>query len=144
MFCELIDAYDWDFCQIQYNYIDENSQAGREGLKYAASKNIPVVIMEPLRGGRLVNNLPKEAIKIFEDYEIKRSPAEWAFRWLWNQPEVTCILSGMNSIEMVKENVKTASEVQVNEFTEKEFELIGNVAKAINSKMKVPALPSKR
>ena len=138
MFCELIDAYDWDFCQIQYNYIDENSQAGREGLKYAASKNIPVVIMEPLRGGRLVNNLPKEAIKIFEDYEIKRSPAEWAFRWLWNQPEVTCILSGMNSIEMVKENVKTASEVQVNEFTEKEFELIGNVAKAINSKMKVP------
>ena len=138
MFCELIDAYDWDFCQIQYNYIDENSQAGRKGLKYAASKNIPVVIMEPLRGGRLVNNLPKEAIKIFEDYEIKRSPAEWAFRWLWNQPEVTCILSGMNSIEMVKENVKTASEVQVNEFTEKEFELIGNVAKAINSKMKVP------
>ncbi len=137
MFCELIDAYDWDFCQIQYNYMDENSQAGKKGLQYAASKNIPVVIMEPLRGGRLVNNLPKEANEEFEKYEIKRSPAEWAFRWLWNQPEVTCVLSGMNSIEMIRENVKTASEVQVNEFTEKEEELLKRVAKAINSKMKV-------
>ncbi len=137
MFCELIDAYDWDFCQIQYNYMDENTQAGRKGLQYAESKNIPVIIMEPLRGGRLVNNLPKEALKVFEEYEIKRSPAEWAFRWLWNQPEVTTVLSGMNSIEMIKENVRIASEVQVNEFKEKDQELLKNVSKAINSKMKV-------
>ncbi len=137
MFCKLIDAYDWDFCQIQYNYLDENSQAGRKGLLYAASKNIPVIIMEPLRGGRLVNSLPIDAKKEFEEYPIKRSPAEWAFRWLWNQKEVTCVLSGMNSIEMVRENTKTASEVQIGEFTEKENELLKNVVDKINSKMKV-------
>ncbi len=137
MFCKLIDAYDWDFCQIQYNYLDENSQAGRKGLNYASSKNIPVIIMEPLRGGKLVNKLPSEAKNAFKEFPIKRTPAEWAFCWLWNQPEVTCVLSGMNSIEMVKENVKTASEIQVNEFTEKEEELLKNVVKAINGKMKV-------
>lgn len=137
MFCELIDAYDWDFCQIQYNYMDETSQAGRKGLDYAASKNIPVIIMEPLRGGRLVNNLPQDAVKLFENYSIKRSPAEWAFRWLWNQPEVTCVLSGMNSIPMVQENVRVASNVKVGELTENDEELLKKVVSAINSKMKV-------
>ena len=137
MFCKLLDAYDWDFCQIQYNYLDENSQAGRIGLQYAASKNIPVIIMEPLRGGRLVNSLPGDAKKAIEEYPIKRTPAEWAFRWLWNQKEVTCVLSGMNSIEMVEENIKTASNIQVGEFTEKEEELIEKVKKAIDKNMKV-------
>lgn len=137
MFCQVLDAYDWDFCQIQYNYLDEHSQAGRKGLHHAASKGIPVVIMEPLRGGRLVNNLPEKAQKLFRDYEIKRSPAEWAFRWLWNQPEVTCVLSGMNSMEMVRENVKTASDASVGEFREQEMALIRQVVEAINEKMKV-------
>lgn len=137
MFCDLLDAYDWDFCQIQYNYMDENSQAGRTGLKYAASKGIPVVIMEPLRGGRLVNGLPHEAKTLFANYDIVRSPAEWAFRWLWNQPEVTCVLSGMNSIEMVQENVQTASDAVAGDFTEKEEKLFASVVKAINSKMRV-------
>ena len=137
MFCKLLDAYDWDFCQIQYNYLDEHSQAGRKGLLYAASKNIPVIIMEPLRGGRLVNLLPLDAKKEFEEYPIKRTPAEWAFRWLWNQKEVTCVLSGMNSIDMIRENTKTASEVQIGEFTEKENELLKNIVNKINSKMKV-------
>ena len=127
MFCKLIDAYDWDFCQIQYNYLDENSQAGRVGLKYAASKNLPVIIMEPLRGGKLVFNLPKKAKKMFEEYEVKRTPAQWAFRWLWNQPEVTCVLSGMNSIEMVKENVATASEAKVGEFTDKDQNFLNDI-----------------
>ena len=127
MFCKLIDAYDWDFCQIQYNYLDENSQAGRVGLKYAASKNIPVIIMEPLRGGNLVKQLPEKAKELMTNYKIKRTPAEWAFRWLWNQPEVTCVLSGMNSLEMVKENVKTASEVEINEFTQEDMTLIEKV-----------------
>lgn len=138
MFCKLIDSYDWDFCQIQYNYLDEHSQAGRTGLNYAASKGIPVVIMEPLRGGRLANNLPEKARKLFEKYEIKRTPAEWAFRWLWNQKEIMCVLSGMNSIQMVEENVKNASTAEIGEFTEKDEELLKNVVAAINEKMKVP------
>ena len=137
MFCQLVDAYDWDFCQIQYNYLDEHSQAGRKGLDYAASKGIPVIIMEPLRGGRLANNLPEKAKKLFADYEIKRSPAEWALRWLWNQPEVTCVLSGMNSMEMVQENVRSASESRIGEFTKKEEKLLSDVVKAIQEKMKV-------
>ena len=137
MFCQLIDAYDWDFCMIQYNYLDENSQAGRTGLKYASSKGLPVMIMEPLRGGRLVNNLPEKAKKLFANYEIKRTPAEWAFRWLWNQPEVTCVLSGMNSLEMVQENVKNAATAEIGEFTEKEEKLLQDVVKSINEKMKV-------
>ena len=138
MFCKLIDSYDWDFCQIQYNYLDENSQAGRTGLNYAALKGIPVVIMEPLRGGRLANNLPEKAQKLFEKYEIKRTPAEWAFRWLWNQKEIMCVLSGMNSIQMVEENVKNASTAEIGEFTDKDEELLKNVVAAINEKMKVP------
>lgn len=137
MFCELIDEYGWDFCQIQYNYLDEHSQAGRKGLQYAASKGIPVIIMEPLRGGKLVGLLPDEARKLFDEYPVKRSPAEWAFRWLWNQPEVTCVLSGMNSIEMVKENVRTASEAQAGEFTQAEENLLKDVVRAINAKVKV-------
>ena len=137
MFCQLIDANDWDFCQIQYNYLDEHSQAGRKGLHHAAKKGIPVVIMEPLRGGRLVNNLPEKAQKRFRDFAIKRTPAEWAFRWLWNQPEVTCVLSGMNSLEMVRENVKNAADAKVGEFGEKEETLIRSVVEAINEKMKV-------
>ena len=113
MFCKILDSYDWDFCQIQYNYLDEHSQAGRTGLNRAAEKGIPVIIMEPLRGGRLVNNLPEKAQKLFEKHETKRTPAEWAFRWLWNQKEVTCVLSGMNSLEMVEENLKTAASSKV-------------------------------
>ncbi len=137
MFCRLIDAYDWDFCQIQYNYLDEHSQAGRKGLHYAHGKGIPVVIMEPLRGGRLVNNLPEEAIRIFENYKMKRTPVQWALRWLWNQPEVTCVLSGMNSDEMVQDNIQTASTVEVGEFTPEDEEMLKQVVQAINAKIKV-------
>ena len=137
MFCNLIDAYDWDFCMIQYNYMDEHTQAGRKGLKYASGKGLPVFIMEPLRGGSLVNRLPEDAKHIFEEYETKRTPAEWSFRWLWNQPEVTVVLSGMNSEEMVLENVKTASNVKAGEMTEKDEEMLQKVINAINAKIKV-------
>lgn len=137
MFCKLIDANDWDFCMIQYNYLDEHSQAGRKGLEYASNKGLPVMIMEPLRGGRLVNNLPEKAKKLFEEYEIKRTPAEWSFRWLWSQKEVTCVLSGMNSIEMVEANCKAASTSKVGEYTEKDQELLKQVIASINEKMKV-------
>ncbi len=137
MFCRLVDAYDWDFCQIQYNYMDENTQAGRRGLQYAAAKGLPVIIMEPLRGGKLVNNLPKEARALFENYPVKRSPAEWAFRWLWNQAEVTCVLSGMNSTEMVEQNVETASAGDLGELGPDEEEMLRKVVQAINAGMKV-------
>lgn len=136
-FCKLVDAYDWEFCQIQYNYLDENSQAGRKGLYHANKKGIPVIIMEPLRGGKLVNGLPADAKKIFEDFEIKRTPAQWALRWLWNQPEVTVVLSGMNSLEMIEENIETASAVEIGEFGEAEDKMLTEVVNAINSKMKV-------
>lgn len=136
-FCQLVDAYDWDFCQIQYNYMDEHSQAGRRGLQYANKKGLPVVIMEPLRGGKLVNQLPEQAIEEFEKYPVQRTPAEWSFRWLWNQPEVTCVLSGMNSMEMLRENVETASATEIGEFGEQETQLLQRVLRALNSKMKV-------
>ena len=137
MFCKLVDSYDWDFCQIQYNYMDEHSQAGRRGLNYAHGKGLPVVIMEPLRGGKLVNRLPQEALDIFEQYPVKHTPAQWALRWLWNQPEVTCVLSGMNSEEMVLDNVNTASTVEVGELGKAEETMLQRVVDAINSKMKV-------
>ena len=137
MFCRLIDAYDWDFCQIQYNYLDEHSQAGVTGLKYAAGKGLPVIIMEPLRGGRLVNHPPPEARKAFAADPSGRSPAEWAFRWLWNQEEVTCVLSGMNSLNMVEENLKTADAARPGAFTPQDFKLIDTVKQAINAGMKV-------
>ncbi len=137
MFCQLVDAWDWDFCQIQYNYMDEHSQAGRKGLNHAHSKGLPVIIMEPLRGGKLVNRLPEEAKKIFAEYPVKHTPAQWSFRWLFNQPEVTVVLSGMNSEEMVRDNIQTASTTQVGELGENEEEMLRQVVNAINAKMKV-------
>lgn len=137
-FIELLDAWDWEFCQVQYNYMDENSQAGRAGVEYAAAKGIPVIIMEPLRGGRLVNGLPKNAQELFAKARPQRSPAEWGLRWLWNQPGVSVILSGMNSMEMLKENIRIAESVRAGELTEADRQLFSEVRDAINDKMKVP------
>jgi len=137
IFLDILNSYDWEFCQIQYNYMDETSQAGREGLMAAHEKGIPVIIMEPLRGGRLVNDLPKEADDIFRKSGKDQSPAEWALRWLWNQKEVSVVLSGMNSMDMVKENVRIASETIPGSMTEDDFAVIEEVKAAINSKMKV-------
>ena len=136
-FLKILNDYDWDFCQIQYNYIDEVTQAGVEGLKAAYAKGIPVVIMEPLRGGKLVNMLPEKAKKLISGNGRGYSPAEWAFRWLYNQPEVTVVLSGMNSIEMVEENVRTASDAMPGSFTGEDFALIEEVKKLINENEKV-------
>ncbi|MBE6979483.1 MAG: aldo/keto reductase [Ruminococcaceae bacterium] len=138
MFCKLVDAYDWDFCQIQYNYMDEHTQAGRRGLNHAHDKGLPVIIMEPLRGGKLVNNLPDEARKIFSDSLKNHTPAQWAFRWLWDQKEVTCVLSGMNSMEMLRDNVQTASTAAVGELTDEDRKMLKAVERAINAKLKVP------
>ncbi|MEL7654389.1 MAG: aldo/keto reductase [Bacillota bacterium] len=137
-FIRLVDAYDWEFCMIQYNYLDENNQAGKHGLEYAASKGLPVMIMEPLRGGKLVTNLPKEVNEVWEQAYIKRSPAEWAFRWIWNHPEVTVVLSGMNSQEMLEENLRAASDSEANAFTESDFELFKKIRKVLNEKIRIP------
>ena len=136
-FLELLEDYDWDFCQIQYNYIDEHTQAGRKGLERAEEKGIPVIIMEPLRGGRLVNRLPAKAIKRFQKAQPQRSPAEWGLRWLWNQTGVTVVLSGMNSMEMVEENCRIADQAKPGELTEQDFQMYEDVKAAINEKVKV-------
>ena len=159
MFLKILDAYDWDFCQIQYNYMDEHSQAGRKGLEAAAAKGIPVLIMEPLRGGKLVTLLPEKAKRRIAQENGNKNPAPapaksgrrsgaaegyetaaaaLAFRWLWNQPEVTCVLSGMNSVQMVEENCRTASESEPGCLSEEEKTLIEEVKTLINEKLKVP------
>lgn len=135
MFCRLADAYPWNFCQIQYNYMDENTQAGRKGLLYAAEKGLPVIVMEPLRGGRLVNLLPQEAKEAIE--KAGQTPAGLAFRWLWDQPQVTVVLSGMNSRQMVKENTVMAAGSHPGMVGEEERELIRQVKELINAKVKI-------
>ena len=137
-FIKICDAYLWEFCMIQYNYLDENNQAGKTGLQYAASKGIPVMIMEPLRGGILANALPKGATKAFEMAHVRRTPAEWSFRWLWNQPEVTCVLSGMNSMEVLKENIVIAETAKTGDFTVDDFRVIEEAKRAFVETIKVP------
>lgn len=137
-FVKLVDVYEWEFCLIQYNYLDENNQAGKSGLQYAASKGLPVMVMEPLRGGKLVSNLPKEVYDAFNKASVKRTPAEWAFRWLWNQPEVTVVLSGMNSMEMLNENLSVASTAEANTFSTADLEIFKKVRTILNDKIKIP------
>ena len=137
-FKKLLDAFDWEFCQVQYNYMDEHTQAGRAGVEYAWEKGIPVIIMEPLRGGRLVNDLPPKAIEAFKSMEPKRSPAEWALSWLWDQKEVSCVLSGMNSMEMLEENIRIAENARAGMLSETEKRMLETVKEAINERIKVP------
>ena len=136
-FLKILDAYDWDFCQIQYNYLDETTQAGVKGLKAAAAKGIPVIIMEPLRGGKLVGMLPPEARKQMAADRRGWTPAGWAFRWLYNQPEVTVVLSGMNSVEMVAENTATADAAREGELDGEDFALLDRVKEMIRAGEKV-------
>lgn len=138
MFKKLLEVYPWNFCQIQYNYLDEHSQAGRAGLEAAAAKGLPVIIMEPLRGGKLVNLLPPEAKRLFAESPRGWTPAEWALRWLWDQPAVTCVLSGMNDLEMIEENCRIASEVQPGALTQEDFALLERVKTAIQQRVKAP------
>lgn len=139
-FLKILDAYDWDFCQIQYNYIDEVSQAGRIGLEEAYRRGIPVIIMEPLRGGKLAD-VPNEAKQLLADYSASTSDnytaAKMGLRWLYDQPGVTVVLSGMNSLEMVQENVKTATEALPGTFTDEEKQLLEQVKKIIQKNTRV-------
>ena len=136
MFLRILNAYDWDFCQVQYNYLDETSQAGRDGVRAAAEKGIPVIIMEPLRGGKLVN-LPVGARRELRESGTGFSAAELGLRWLWDQSEVTCVLSGMNSMEMLDENIRIASDAAPGDFTDTHRALIERVIRIIREKEKV-------
>lgn len=137
-FEEIIKAYPWDFCQIQYNYLDENNQATKSGLELAHSLGIPVFVMEPLRGGKLVNNLPEEVIKAYEGYDKDRSPAEWALRWIWNHPEVNVVLSGMSDEAQLNENIKIASDARENSLSDEELGIFERVKKIMHEKTKIP------
>lgn len=137
LFKEIIDAYDWNFCQIQYNFIDENYQAGTEGLKYASQKGLAVVIMEPLRGGKLATVVPEDVKAIWNKAHIKRSPAQWAFRFLWNYPGITVVLSGMGEIDHIKENIKESNNGYANSLTKREIELIDKVREIYINRIKV-------
>jgi uncharacterized protein len=136
IFKEIVDAYDWDFCMIQYNYLDEENQAGTEGLKYAAGKGLGIIVMEPFRGGNLTRDIPPEVDLIWNQADIKRSPAEWALRWVLNHPEVSCVLSGMNEEEHIKENLRIADESYPNSLTTDELELIAKVGDKYRELMK--------
>ena len=136
-FNEIVDSYNWSFCQIQYNYMDEEFQAGRKGLNYAYQKGLGLTIMEPLRGGKLAVNLPEAVQLAFNNAEIYRNPADLALRWVWNQPEVSVILSGMNSMQQLIENIETANNASVNSFMPFEIELIEKVKGIFNNRVKV-------
>ena len=130
VFQEIIDAYDnWTLCQIQYNYMDEELQAGTRGLDYAHKKGLAVVVMEPIRGGRLART-PEIIAKLWADAPVQRTPQEWALRWVWNHPEVTLALSGMSKMEQVVENVAVAEYSTPHNLTADELALIGRVRDA--------------
>lgn len=137
VFKDIIDYYPWDIAQIQYNYMDTGIQATTEGLKYAHSKGIAVVVMEPIKGGKLVNP-PKEALEVMKSSGIDRTPVDWALQFLWNLPEVSTVLSGMGSQKMVDENCASADRSGINSLSEKENNALSRVAEIFNKKILVP------
>jgi len=136
-FKEIADGYDWSFCQIQYNYLDEGFQAGIKGLEYAAKKGLGIIIMEPLRGGKLAANLPEAVQQVFDRANPKRTPAEWALRWVWDYPEVSLLLSGMNTMEQVVENIEIARSAAEESFTWEDFSVIKEVRNIYRKRIKV-------
>ncbi len=137
-FKRIVDAYPWEICQIQYNYLDEENQAGTEGMKYAASKDLGVIIMEPLRGGNLSHPTPPPVVDaIWKEAEQKRTPVEWALRWIWDHPEVTVVLSGMNELTHVEQNLAIAEKGHPDSLTEIELDLIKRAREKYEELMKV-------
>lgn len=137
VFKEIVDAYDWGFCQIQYNYMGEDNQAGTEGLKYAASKRLGVIVMEPLLGGFLGNKLPRDTRALLKNARPRKTPAELALRFLWDKPEVSVVLSGMTTMPQLRENIKIADGAGVDCLTKGERRLVERVKKSLTSKSMV-------
>ena len=139
VFKEIIDAYDrWTLCQIQYNFMDTEYQAGSKGLRYAAEKGLAVVIMEPIRGGQLANKLPEDVVRLWEAAPKRQSPAEWALQWVWNQPEVSTVLSGMTLMAHVIENVAAADRSGPNVLTDDDLSLIDQVKEEYRKRSLIP------
>ncbi len=137
-FKRIVDAYPWEFCQIQYNFLDEENQAGTEGLKYAAARSLGVVVMEPLRGGNLgLATPPPEVGAVWSRAAVKQPPARWALRWVWNHPEVTVVLSGMNEEAHIEENLAAAEQGLADSLTEDELALVAEAARIYKTLMKV-------
>ncbi len=136
-FARVLDAHDWDFCQIQYNYVNVNYQAGRAGLELAASRGLPVIVMEPLLGGKLSSKLPKKAVETLRKAHADRSPAAWAFSWIWNQPQATVTLSGMNDVAQIEENAALAEKVLPGSMSEQDLAVIDEVVFIFNETNKV-------
>ncbi|RJE47168.1 MULTISPECIES: aldo/keto reductase [unclassified Dehalobacter] len=132
-FKQVVDAFDWEMAQIQLNILDENQQAGIEGLRYAADKGLAVVIMEPLRGGYMLANIPEAVADLVRQYPEKRSFIEWCFRWLYNMPEISVILSGASTLEQLKDNLRIFDESAVNVMSEADQNLIKKIQKAFES-----------
>ena len=137
LFKEIVDAYNWSFCQIQYNYMDEEYQAGKEGLEYAAGKGLAVVAMEPLRGGTLIKGLPPEAKKALEKADPERTEVNWALHWLWKNPQVTVVLSGMSHLDHVKENLSLAGSLPRKEWKAEDEKAIQLASSIIRGKKRV-------
>lgn len=137
VFKEIVDAYPWTFCQIQYNYMDTEFQAGTQGLKYAAEKGLAVIVMEPIKGGKLAQKPPQSILELWDQAKIKRTPAEWALRWVWNHPEVSLLLSGMSTKEQVEENLRLADSAEPNTLSGEELSLIDLVKKQYHSLTKI-------
>jgi len=137
VFKEVVDFYHWDIVQIQYNYMDTGIQATTEGLKYAAGKGMAVVIMEPLKGGRLANP-PAEAWEVMKRSKVKRSPVDWALQYLWNLPEVSVVLSGMSNLQMLNENCDSADRSGVSSLHEEDLNIIDDLIKIYRKKILVP------
>ena len=137
-FKEIVDIFDWDMAQIQLNILGETYQAGIEGLKYGAQKGLGMVIMEPLRGGSIINNTPPEVNQLLSKYPEKRSLVEWCFRWLYNMPDVSVILSGTSTMEQLKDNLKIFEHSQPNVMSEKDMELIHTIQKIYESNPSIP------
>ncbi len=137
-FMKILADYDWDFCQIQFNYLDENYQAGLAGLQAAYDKGVGVVIMEPLRGGALANNIPDKIQTLFQQYPNTYSPAQWALRWIFNHKEVSVVLSGMNATQQIEENIHVASTTQINSMSDEQLHLIHRAKEIFHELMKVP------
>ena len=131
LFEEVIDAYPWDLCQIQYNYLDEDFQAGRRGLEYARSKGVPVVIMEPLKGGKLAGGLPSEPEALWAQMSEKRQPVDWAFSWLADQPGILTILSGMSDKDQAEHNIKLFGEMKPGCMSEEDMLIMSGVRKIL-------------